>query len=212
MKRLIVLLLAAVLMLAGGCHRPAETPEKPASSTIATAENPQPVTVTGEWRVSLPVAELVDAAANHSDTLRPLGQSNVSLLRTAEPYVAPLDTEATLEAVLTLKEDKTGRLLIPRDAMKTTSLAVVAEYSPLLKNIVAPVVEDLLPSDISVSVTYELVNDKLTLTAAADPDTAVVLQAEERALTVTGVVSRTLSEPDRSALERLLKKADVRRG
>ena len=210
MKRLILFVLVAVLLLMGGCRRPVEEPETPASGTTTTTA--RSLDVVGEWRISLPVDALVDAAANHGASLRPLGESNVSLLRTAEPYVSPLDTEATLEAVLTLNEDKSGELLILHDAMKTTGLTVVSEYSPLLKNVVAPVVEALLPSDISVPMTYEIADGNLTIHAVSDADTAVVLRVEENTMSVVGVVSRTLSEEDRLALEKLLKEAAVRRG
>ncbi|MBQ3132890.1 MAG: hypothetical protein IJC17_01275 [Clostridia bacterium] len=211
MKRWMIFVLAA-LMLLTACHRPTETPEKPASSTTATTEGSRPLTVVGTWHILLPVDDLLDAAAHHAPTLRPLGESNVSLLRSAEPYVTPLETKATLQATLTLKENGTGTLAILQDAMKETSLTVVTEYNPLLKNIVAPVVENLLPSDISVPMRYEFTGDTLTVSAEENTDTAVVCRVEQTAMTVTGVVSRTLSESDRVALENLLKRATVTRG
>lgn len=208
MKKLIALAVAA-LMLFTACNRRESMPETSVSTTTTTTQAEEPLSVIGDWQISLPVDGLLDTAAGHAPSLSLLGDGNVALLRTAQPFVDDLNTSATLMATLTLREDGTGQLLITKDAMRQTTATVAGEYNPLLKNVVGDMVEGFLPDDITADMTYTLHDTTLTLSYVGDKNTAVVFLAERDRLLVTGVLSDSLSEEDRAGLEQLLRAAKI---
>ena len=204
-----IALAVAVLLLLTACNRREPTPQTPVSTTTTTTQAEEPLSVVGDWQISLPVDGLLDTAAAHAPSLSLLGDGNVTLLRTAQPFVEHLDTSATLLATLTLREDGTGQLLITKDAMRQTTATVAGEYNPLLKNVVGEMVEGFLPEDITADMTYTLHDTTLTVSYVGDQNTAVVFLAEHDRLLVTGVLSHALSEEDRAGLEKLLRAAKI---
>ncbi len=208
MKKLIALAVAALLLLTA-CHHRKPATESPVSTTTTTTQEEKPLSVVGDWQITLPVDGLLDTAAAHAPSLSLLGEGNVTLLRTARPFVENLNTTATLLATLRLNEDGTGQLLITKEAMRQTTATVAGEYNPLLKNVVGEMVEGFLPEDITADMSYTLHDNTLTLTYVGDKSTTVVLLAEHERLLVTGVLSTTLTAEDRAGLEQLLRAAKI---